>query len=163
MYKRIALAAALAVFSLGACDSFTLSYTHGEQPPAPPAPQPLPSTANPASGVVQTDPVATQSSVIKSLTDITDKQKEQHEQVMQGWCPKWNPPKLPPIPAAPEQQLAQLKPSDTEAIAALTRQHIVDMHNWARNAQALYTRSYQGYLASCAQAKKAVAATTPNM
>jgi hypothetical protein len=160
MHKRTRLAIVIGVLSLGACDSFTLSYTHGDRPdPSPQAPAPT----NPASGVVQTDPVQTQSSVIKSLTDIQQKQQGVQNQVMQSWCPKWNPPRLPAVPAAPAAALAQLKPNETDAIAALTRQHIVELHAWASRAQAIYAQSYREYLTNCAKAKQQVAIDAPNM
>lgn len=157
MYKRITLAIILSVVSLGGCDSFTLSYTHeGKHDPHTEAP----ANTNPASGVVQTNPLETQASVIQKLTEIQQAQKGAQDKMAQNWCPRYRPPIVEPAPKAPLETLNGLRPSDTEAIAALTRNYIVALNQWISTSQAIQAKAYRDYILQCQQARKQV---PPNM
>lgn len=157
MYKRITLAVILMALSVGGCDSFTLSYTHDVHHD--PQPQP-PANTNPASGVVQTNPVDTQASVIQKLTEIQKAQKSQQDSVTANWCPPYRQPVLSPAPLAPLESLNALKPTDTEAINSLTRNYIVALNSWINASQATLAKSYRDYRAQCNAARKQI---PPNM
>jgi ABC-type Fe3+-hydroxamate transport system substrate-binding protein len=66
-----------------------------------------------------------------------------------GFCPLYRLPTLPPAPAAPLDKLAALKPTDTAAIDALTRNHIEDLHHYIIQTQAILAKSYKDYIANC--------------
>lgn len=158
MLKRISLSFVLLAVSLGGCDSFTLSYQHEAVPHAPVPPV----NTDPSKGVVQTNAADTENSVIQKLTDIQHAQERSQEQAVKEWCPRWRAPILPPPPQAPLARLNQLKPSDTEAINALERDHIVELHQWIMNTQAITSKSYRDYVQKC-EALKRAAVKPPNM
>lgn len=66
-----------------------------------------------------------------------------------GYCPRYRLPRLPTAPIAPLDKLQALTPGDTVAIDALTRTHIVELHEWIDNTQAILNKSYYDYVLSC--------------
>jgi hypothetical protein len=73
-----------------------------------------------------------------------------------NWCPPYHPPKLLPEPVAPLDKLAAVKASDVDAVEKISADYIVELHNYIRTAQAVQTKAYNDYVASCrAQQKRA--------
>lgn len=66
-----------------------------------------------------------------------------------GFCPMYRLPTLPPVPPAPLDKLAALKPTDTAQIDALTRNHITELHQYIVTSQATIAKSYRDYVTNC--------------
>jgi hypothetical protein len=77
--------------------------------------------------------------------------------VTKGLCPAYRMPTLPPTPDVPIKQLDAIKPSDDAAVAALAREHIVELHKYIDQTQRILKISYQDYVKRCQSHRKTTA------